>query len=359
VTTPDQLAVVCPYDLAVPGGVQGQVVMLARELARRGRRVWVLSPGASTIELDDAGVIHRSVGASRSVAANGSAAPLSFHIGAARRAAQELEAAGVAVAHLHEPLAPVAGWPLLRRRRMGLVGTFHRAGVDRTYAVAGRALRGLVRRLDACVAVSPAAATTATAVAGTRPVVLFNGIDVDAYADAAPWPTESPTCLFLGRDEPRKGREVLVAAAAHLDPEVAVWVTGAPPADFQVGSGAAITFLGRIGEDEKRRRLAAASVLVAPALGGESFGMVLLEGLAAGATVVASDIDGYRQALGGAGILVPPGDPTALAAGISRALLQPRGPRPAPRATAFSVASLVDHYEPLYERAAAAARRRR
>lgn len=349
----------CPYDLNVPGGVQGQVTMMATELARRGRQVVLVSPGARPDSFAEAGVEHIAVGRSHRLAANGSDAPVSLNLAAARRASVLLQSASSTVIHLHEPLAPVVGWPLLASRQMGLVGTFHRAGVDRTYRLAGALLGWLAKRLDLATAVSPAAAQTVEEVIGITPMTLFNGIDVALYASAAPWPTSGPTCLFLGRDEPRKGRDVLLAAAALLDPGITIWTSGDAPPGWQPTHGAEVKFLGRIQEDEKRRRLRGADVVVAPARGGESFGMVLLEGLASGAVVVASDIDGYRQALDGAGILVAPGDPVSLANGISRALGRKNREIPAPRALKFSVSELVDRYEPLYDEAAFAAAMRK
>ena len=197
---------------------------------------------------------------------------------------------------------------------------------------------------------------------GLEPVVLFNGIDVAAYRDAEPWGTSGPTVLFLGRDEPRKGRSVLLEAAEQLDPRVTVWVTGTAPAGWQPGSGAIVEFLGIVSDEEKRRRLRGASVLCAPSLGGESFGIILLEAMAAGVAVVCSDIDGYRQALDGCGTLVAPGDPSELAASIASALVEPpvggieRGRQ---RAQQWSLGTLAARYEVLYDEAISASLPRR
>lgn len=358
-TRPGAIALVCPYSLDVPGGVQGQVVMMALELARRGRRVLVVSPGAASNELLAADIAHESLGGSRRIQANGSEAPISLNLRTAASLRRTLAASDSVVTHLHEPLAPLANWFVLATRPTGLVGTFHRSGVDRMYRLVGGSLRPLVRRIDVMAAVSEAAAATAAEVIGVEMKVLFNGIDVGAYATAPPWPAPGPTIMFLGRDEPRKGRSVLLEAAQLLTATTSLWVTGEPPAGWRQPDGATVTFIGTVGDDEKRRRLRAADVLVAPALGGESFGMILLEGLAAGAAVVASDIDGYRQALAGAGTLVPPADPHALAAALHEQLQLPRPVAPQPRALDFSIESLVDAYEDLYDEAAEAARARK
>ena len=353
---------VSPYDLSVPGGVQGQAAAMSLELRRRGRRVALAAPGlVEARELADAGVLLLSAGPVRSLPANGSVAPVGLSPGGSRRVRRWAASHGPFVAHLHEPATPVTGWSLLRHHQGGLVGTFHRSGVDAVYRRAAPLLRRLLGRLDAAVAVSDAAAATALVGTGLICDVLFNGIDVDEFASAPRWPATPRTVLFLGRDEPRKGRQVLLDAAALLDEDVTIWLTGEPPAD-RADVGARLDWLGRISEDDKRARLAGATVLCAPSLGGESFGMVLLEGLAAGCTVVASDIDGYREALGGHGILVPPSDPVALAEALRGALAAPLPAAPGlAHARRWSMATLMDAYEERYELAAAAsgARRRR
>src|SRR5205085_187256 len=153
-----------------------------------------------------------------------------------------------------------------------------------------------------------------------------NGIDVSRHQAAEPWPTDGPTVFFVGRHEPRKGLDVLLAAAGALPAGVRVWVAGegpdTPALRERFAGEARVEWLGRIDDTEKLRRLRGAQVLCAPALRGESFGIVLLEGMAAGALVVASAIDGYRNVAtdGVDALLVPPGDPAALAAALTRAL---------------------------------------
>jgi phosphatidylinositol alpha-mannosyltransferase len=232
-------------------------------------------------------------------------------------------------------------------------------------------------------AVSDAAAATARAALGGTYEVLFNGIDLDQFAGVVPYPTTGPTVLFLGRHEERKGLGVLLDAWRLLldggpfegDPDRSpvLWVAGDGPETSALRrrhpESDTVRWLGVVDEDEKVRRLVGADVLAAPALGGESFGLVLLEGMAAGTVVVASDIDGYRDAAGGRAVMVPPGDPPALA-GALRAVfdgtLPPvAGPAPAAghqvpgdraewlragtdRAARWSMASLAGAYEDLY-----------
>lgn len=355
------VAMVSPYDLSVPGGVQGQVRALSIELARRGRKVIVVSPGSSAdLSLSSAGVTHLLAGRTHLFPGNGSQAPITLSVGAARWAAGCLVAEGISLIHLHEPLTPLLGWPMLRSASHAMVGTFHRSGDDVLYRTLGRALRPWSAHLDVSVAVSAAAAATARRCAGVRCEVLFNGIDVAAIEAAAPWPAAGKVVLFLGRDEPRKGRSVLLDAAQSLPSDVEMWVTGEPRGHVAMQSGATVRFLGRIDEPEKLRRLAAADVLCAPSLGGESFGVVLLEGLAARCAVVASDIDGYRQAIANHGVLVPPGDPKALSEALAGAL--EGGVTDTIGRQAFvaqwSISELVDAYEGAYERALTAAARR-
>jgi phosphatidylinositol alpha-mannosyltransferase len=343
------VAMVCPYDLTLPGGVQSQVLGLARSLAQRGWRVVVAAPGADPGCIEEP-VELRSLGPVLPVRTNGSTAPISLDLLRAEGFARYLEREAIDVVHLHEPLAPVASWPLLLRHRLPMVATFHRSGIDALMRFGGRALAPLLRRIEVPVAVSAAAAETLAESCGIRSEILFNGVEL-AVSAAPSWPKEGLTVLFLGRDEPRKGRRVLLDAARLLPASVRIWVTGAPVAS-EGRSGATVEFLGTIGEEEKRRRLAAADVLCAPSLGGESFGLVLLEGLASGATVVASDIDGYRQALGGFGVLVAPDDSGALAAALSAALESGRQePSEAQRAylERWSMTALAAAYEERYE----------
>ena len=202
--------------------------------------------------------------------------------------------------------------------------------------------------------------------------MLFNGIEVDRLEGIEPWPADGPTVLFLGRHEERKGLSVLLDAwprvvAAHVGPGPApvLWVAGDGPATESLRArhpgSATLRWLGVVDEREKDRRLVVADVLAAPSLGGESFGLVLLEAMAARTVVVASDIDGYRQAAGGLAVLAAPGDPDALAAALSGVLdgrLATDGDgregwleAGAARAAGWSMASLAERYEELYARA--------
>jgi phosphatidylinositol alpha-mannosyltransferase len=192
--------------------------------------------------------------------------------------------------------------------------------------------------------------------------LLFNGIEVERFAKATPWPTEGPTVLFVSRHEPRKGLEVLLSALERLPADVRLWVASDGPETARLRARTAsdprVEWLGRISEEEKARRLRGADVLCAPSLHGESFGLVLLEGMAASTTIVASDLPGYRNVArhGQEALLVPPGDAEALAAAISRVLEEPETARSLvaagdARAAEFSMERLAECYLQLYDQA--------
>jgi phosphatidylinositol alpha-mannosyltransferase len=367
-----RVALVCPYSLSRPGGVQGQVLGLARSLDRLGHDVTVFAP-LDRGEDAPKGFGFVATGHSVSVQANGSVAPVAVSPAAAVAALKQLRAVRPDVVHIHEPFAPGLPYALLAARDVPpLVATFHRSGGSPLYTLLSPVTRPLARRLAVRCAVSEAAAATARAALGGSFEVLFNGIEVDRFAGVLPWPTEGPTALFLGRHEERKGLAVLLEAWDRVVEEVTARPSGGPaPVLWVAGDGPSsaalarrhpesdtVKWLGVVDEAEKLSRLVAADVLAAPALGGESFGMVLLEAMAACTVVVASDIDGYRGAAGGRAVLAPPGDPFALAEALSGVLggtlAGGSAGRPAwlaagaERAARWSMDDLARRYEALY-----------
>jgi phosphatidylinositol alpha-mannosyltransferase len=313
-----RVALVCPYSLSTPGGVQGQVLALARALGRGGHDAIVLGP--SDLPVADAGLPAGAViglGRTVSVPANGSVARLSLSPLAAARAVEAVRRLHPDVLHLHEPLAPGPNWALLSRPQPK-VGTFHRAGAVRAGRLLAPAGRLLASRLAARTAVSEAARATASALVAGEYVVTGNGVELERFATATPWPTDGPTVLFVGRHEPRKGLDVLLEAFGGLDRSLRarLWVTGEGPQTAELrrrfGALAGVQWLGRLDGGELDSRLAAATVLCAPSRFGESFGVVLVEAMAGRAVVVASDIPGYAAVVGPHGVLVPPGDALAL-----------------------------------------------
>jgi phosphatidylinositol alpha-mannosyltransferase len=332
-----RIALVCPYSLSRPGGVQGQVLGLARALEARGHRATVFAPVDDLARLPT-GVEVVATGRSVPVRGNGSVAPISLSVTAARSALRILRSAGFDAIHVHEPFTPGLPYGLLVSRGLPpMVATFHRSGGSPFYKALRPLTRRLARRFAARCAVSAAAGSTASAALGGTYEIGFNGVEADEYHGVDPWPTDRPTVLFLGRHEERKGLGVLLEAFEALAttatanggvPAMAarpvLWIAGdGPQTDTLRGThpeSPDIRWLGVIPDPEKARRLMAADLLCAPSLGGESFGMVLLEAMAARAVVVASDIDGYRDAAGGHALLVPPGDSRALVEAVSGVL---------------------------------------
>ncbi len=341
-----RVAMVCPYSLSRPGGVQGQAVGLARALRAVGHDVVVVAPD------DDhpAGPVDRttfSVGPTRAVRSNGSVAPVSLSPRAAGRARTFARDYGADVVHLHEPLAPVVGYGCLVSSPAPLVGTYHRSGDSRAYRSLRPLARWADRQLAVRCAVSDAARDTIRAATGADYDVLFNGVDIERFAGASPWPTDGPTVLFLGRHEPRKGLGVLLDAFVGVPEPAVLWIAGDGPATDELRrhhpASGRVQWLGRLDDADVASRLAGADVLCAPSLGGESFGMVLLEGMAAGCTVVASDIPGYRAAADGHAALVPPADPAALRQAVIDAFGLDRATREAAvRSAAAHAGAMVD-----------------
>ncbi len=356
-----RVALLSPYSLSVPGGVQGQVLGLARALRAQGHDARVIGPTDGPPP--EPGVT--SIGASTGFASNGSVSPMAEEQRiASDRTLEALRVIEPDVLHLHEPLVPGPTSAALLGSEVPKVGTFHAAS-DQNHP-AYKALRkvaiGAARRLAVRVAVSPDARATAEAALEGSYLLLPNGVDVDAFTKTQATPTDRPAVLFLGRYEPRKGLDTLLDAWSGLDRDAVLWVASDGPGieTLQNRRTPNVEWLGRISEAEKLARLRAATVFCCPALGQESFGIVLLEGMAAGSAVLASDIPGYRNVArhDENAWLVPPGDPDALRSGLRGLLDDPdlRGrlvDRGAARAAEFSLTRLATRYVEVYEEAIA------
>jgi phosphatidylinositol alpha-mannosyltransferase len=361
-----RIAMLSPYSLSRPGGVQGQVIGLAGSLRTLGHEVTVLAPAGRGDEVPAAAGEHFVIGRPVALHSNGSVAPVALWPTAAARAERFVRHGDFDVVHLHEPLAPMASYGFVLTTPLPMVGTYHRAGVSR-WVRPLRPLAELVgRRMQIRVAVSESARETGLSSGGGDFEVLFNGVDMERFESASPHGDAAgrPAVLFLGRHEPRKGLHVLLDAFATLERPAVLWVAGDgpgtevqrrrhPPSDR-------VHWLGVLSEEEVASRLAGADVLCAPSLQGESFGMVLLEGMAAGCTVVASDIEGYRTASGGHATLVAPGDALALAGAVDVALADAGGPSSAVARKAateyareWSMDTLAERYVDIYQRAIA------
>ncbi len=354
-----RVGLVSPYSLSLPGGVQGQVLGLARALRSHGHHVRVLGPcdGAPP----EVGIT--PLGNSVPTAANGSMAPVAPDPSNALRTLAALRDEQFDVVHLHEPIAPGCTVTTLVWGGAPLVGTFHAAGTSAAYRWLAPLTRWLADRLTVRCAVSEDARDLAARHLGGEYVLLHNGIDVERFTKATPWPTDGPTVLFLSRHEERKGLDVLIAALSRLPDHARVWIASDGPDTVRLKAAAAgdhrVEWLGRIEEEEKIRRLRGADVLCAPSLRGESFGMILLEAMAAETPIVASDLPGYRKVVGHAepaAVLVPPGDAVALGDAVRLVLQDPQlaaslAAAGEARASTFSMDRLAERYVDLYRTA--------
>jgi phosphatidylinositol alpha-mannosyltransferase len=350
-----------PYSLSRPGGVQGQVLGLARELRKVGVDVRVVGPCDGPPP--EPGIV--SVGPSVEWDSNGSVAPISPGAATARRTAEVLRSIEPDVVHLHEPAVPGPTLSTLIGWHGPLVGTFHAAGTL-AHMWTRPALRAQMARLSVRVVVSDSALETAVENWYEADyVTLWNGIEVSRFEKVVPTPTERPAAFFVGRHEPRKGLATLIDAWQGLERDAVLWVGGTGPQtdELRATSGPSVEWLGPITDVERDARLCGATVFCAPSLGGESFGVVLLEGMAAGTPVVASAIEGYANVARADidALLVPPGDARVLRRAL-QSVLDSRGLRERliasghTRADEFSMARLAGRYLELYERVLVPAR---
>jgi len=341
-----RVGIVCPYSLDVPGGVQAHVVGLAVELERLGHTVSVLAPAADGTPVPQ---FVTPAGRALGVPYNGSVARVTFGPLTYARVRRWLAEHAFDVLHLHEPTTVSVSVLALLAAEGPIVVTFHTSiERSRTLAAFGGVLRPLMEKVTARIAVSPHARRVQVEHLGGDAVEIPNGVDVEAFAVGPPLPgyPRPGTVGFLGRfDEPRKGMPVLLDAVRRLAPtrpDLRVLVVGSgdvaalrrlagPVADR-------LDVLGPVDDATKAAALRSVDVFCAPNTGGESFGIVLTEALAAGAPVLASDLDAFRGVLGedeSAGVLFPAGDAAALADRLGELLDDPA------RRTALSAAGRV------------------
>jgi len=355
-----RVALICPYSLSVDGGVQVQVLGLATALRELGVDARVLAPTDGPPPAP--GIV--SLGPTHRFPSNGSIAPITVGKAAVGRTLEGLRAFRPDVVHLHEPLQPGANHTALLGTDIPAVGTFHAAHPGRNgwYDAFRKPLARMVDRLAVRTAVSAEAQRNVEAAFGGVCDILPNGVDLRVFASAEPWPSPRPAIVFVGRHEPRKGLGVLLEAFAGLERDAVLWVVGEGPQTTELAARgvADVSWLGRVSEREKARRLRGATVACFPSIEGESFGVVLLEAMASGTAVVASDLTGYRHVAraGREAVLVAPGDAAALRAGLRRALDDPPGrrdlvARASERAAEFSMSTLAEAFLERYETARA------
>ena len=330
-----RVGIVCPYTWDVPGGVQQHIRDLAEALLGLGHEVSVISPADDDTPLPDYVV---PAGRAVPVPYNGSVARLAFGFLSASRVRRWVRDGGFDVLHVHEPAAPSLSLLACWVADGPIVATVHTATPrSRVMHAAYPALQTALEKITGRIAVSEAARTTLVEHLGGDAVLIPNGVTVRRYEKASPlpgWPGEGGALGFLGRmDEPRKGLDVLLRAFTELAgqrPGLRLLIAGPGDAEEALAKLPAelrprVVMLGEVSEEDKIRVYHSVDVFCAPNTGGESFGIVLAEAMAAGAPIAASDLDAFRQVLRGgqAGELFETGNPAALAGAAARLLDDP------------------------------------
>jgi len=325
------IGICAPYDLGREGGVNSHIRAQATALRRLGHSVVIF--GASSAPLGDGEI---AIGGSLSIVIGGTATGFGLDPRAWRQVIDLFRAHRFDVVHVHEPLMPLVPWLAVRHSPAPIVATFHvhREQGHVWYPKFKWLLAPLMRRVDARLAVSAAARRT---VAHTFPGeydIVPNGIDVARFQLPAARPREMggdvPSVLFVGRLEPRKGVGRLIQAMTIVQrrvPNARLMIVGDGPDRAALEAAArdaqvTATFTGRVADEALPAFYRAADLVCSPALGGESFGIVLLEAMAAGRPIVATRIEGYEELLSGAECarLVTAGDSEALADAIATLL---------------------------------------
>ncbi|MER0478715.1 glycosyltransferase family 4 protein [Streptomyces sp. Edi2] len=328
-----KIGIVCPYAWDVPGGVQFHIRDLADHLIRLGHEVSVLAPADDETPLPPYVV---SAGRAVPVPYNGSVARLNFGFLSAARVRRWLQHGAFDVIHIHEPASPSLGLLACWAAQGPIVATFHTSNPrSRAMIAAYPILQPALEKISARIAVSEYARRTLVEHLGGDAVVIPNGVDVGFFGSAeakAEW--QGRTIGFIGRiDEPRKGLPVLMKALPAIlaeVPDARLLVAGRGDEEEAVAALPAemrsrVEFLGMVSDEDKARLLRSVDLYVAPNTGGESFGIILVEAMSAGAPVLASDLDAFAQVLdqGEAGELFANEDADALAAGAVRLLRDP------------------------------------
>ncbi len=335
-----KIALVSPYDYPYPGGVTNHVKHLYREFTALGHDVRIMAPSSNrNLEREESDVYR--IGNVRRVPANGSIARITLSFRLSRRVREVLASERFDIVHVHEPLMPSLPPTVLRYSRSVNIGTFHAyRGSYYGYFYGRPVLRRAFRSLDGRIAVSRAAKRFVRQYFMAPYRIIPNGVEINRFdpGSVEPLPQFSdgrPNILFVGRPEKRKGVGYLLRAYPLVKaafPDARFIVVGA--GDWQNSRYVDylerhdmrdIIVVGRVSDDDLPRYYRSADVLCSPATQGESFGIVLLEGMAAGLPVVASDIEGYRQVVsdGRQGLLVPPRDERALADALCTVLQSP------------------------------------
>jgi phosphatidyl-myo-inositol alpha-mannosyltransferase len=326
-----KIGLVCPYIYPGAGGVAQHVQFLYENLRLRGHDVRIITASHGPQRSSEGDTVR--VGVGFSMPTNGSVGTLTFSPRYISQVRQMLAREQFDLLHFHEPFVPFLSLFLLRESTSVNVATFHAyAGFSPSYEFGSRVLRGHAARLHGRIAVSAAARHFIDRFFPGDYKVIPNGVDIGRFANAVPlarWNDGTPNILFVGRHEPRKGLLDLLKAQRILRKTgygTRLLIVGTGPQEREARRYVAtrglqgVEFLGRVTDAEKAQLYRTASVFASPATGGESFGIVLLEAMAAGAPIVCSDIHGYKGVVrrDREGLLVPPREPKALAVAIAR-----------------------------------------
>src|SRR6187401_2993042 len=371
-----KIGLVCPYIYPERGGVAQHVQHLYENLRLRGHDVRIITASHGPQRASEGDILRIGVGFSFPL--NGSIGTLTFSPRYVSQVRELLDRERFDVLHLHEPFVPLLSLFLLRESRSVNIATFHAyAGFSPSYEVGSRIMKDHAARLHGRIAVSAAARHFIDRFFPGDYKVIPNGVDIPRFAGAVPlarWQDGTPNVLFVGRHEPRKGLLDLLKAHRILRRtgyENRLLVVGSGPQEREARRYVAtrglqaVEFLGRVTDAEKAQLFRTADVFASPATGGESFGIVLLEAMAAGTPIVCSDIHGYKGVVrrGREGLLVPPRDPRELAVAIDKLIQDPglreqMGAAGQARAEEFSwprvTAKVEDYYGFVIRRLAAA-----
>jgi phosphatidylinositol alpha-mannosyltransferase len=328
-----KIGLVTPYVYPLPGGVTQHVRYLYENLRKRGHDVRIVSSSHGLQRASEGDIIR--IGKGFSMPVNGSVGTITLSPRFISQVREMLEREQFDLLHFHEPFVPFLSPIVLRLSTSVNVATFHAyGGFSPSYEFGSRVMGGYAARLHGRIAVSGAAKHFIDRYFPGDYKVIPNGVDVDRFRRAVPlarWQDGTRNLLFVGRFEPRKGLLELLKAYRILRKtgcECRLLVVGTGPLAREAQRYVAtrrlrgVEFLGRVSDEEKAQLVRTADVYISPATGGESFGIVLLEAMAAGTAIVASDIHGYKGVVrrGREGLLVPPREPKRIAGAIARLL---------------------------------------
>ena len=356
------IGLVSPYDWSISGGVNSHVKDLAEHLIGNGHRVSVLAPDSIETERED---YFQSAGKSVAVPYNGSIARLAFGPLVNGRVRKWITENEFDLLHLHQPTIPSTSLLACWAAQGPLVGTFH-AAFDQNWitAIAAPLLEPALDKLSVRIAVSSQAKLSLINALGGDAVVIPNGVDTSFFMNATKDVSLKDSLLFLGRfEEPRKGLSVLLKAFELLKSDSRFESTKLIVAghgdieltrekillEYGMNLGNQVQFLGPVSEDDKARLLSSTAAYIAPNTGSESFGIVLVEALAAGATVIASNLPSFEEVVGNAGFLFRNEDPAHLAQTIENALGVDRTIAARTRAATFDWNVIVPQLEEIYD----------